>query len=561
MKELSQETRALIAFVLALLILLVWGKFYKPPAPPPRPPAGQTALHPVLAAQPAPAVPVTGAPAVGMKTAAQEQTIVVESTLYRVELSNRGGVVRSWQLKRYTDNQKPPHTLDLINAQAAQQLGGWPFSLALQDPQLEALANSALYQISPSASVLPAPADVTFDWSDGHLAVTKRLKFAQNYLIELDCSVSLDGKPLPCAIAWRSGFGDVTVYQAAQQVGVYYAAGGKLNLLPLKKLGVSGQTELRATQAGPLDYAGIEDKFFTAAFLPNAPGLELWHWALTREITADNKPEKEAVAEMAAGTESPGPFNVRVYVGPKALEQLSNQHPPLEDLVQFGWLGVIAKPLLDVLRWIYRYVPNYGWAIVLLTLAINMALFPLKVKSWHSMKNMAKVAPEVETIKQRYAKFSMSDPRKRKMNEEMMEVYKREGINPMGGCLPTLLQFPIWFAFYRMLGTAIELRHAPWILWIHDLSARDPFYILTVLMAITMYLMTKMTPQTITDPAQQKMMTLMPVMFGVMFFIFPVSCGLILYILTQNIVGIGQQWYLNRTEPLPAKGKGGGKKR
>ncbi len=250
-----------------------------------------------------------------------------------------------------------------------------------------------------------------------------------------------------------------------------------------------------------------------------------------------------------------------MYVGPKALEELSAQHPPLEELVQFGWLGIIAKPLLDVLRWIYRYVPNYGWAIVLLTLVINMALFPLKVKSWHSMKNVAKVAPEVEAIKQRYAKYSLSDPRKKKMNEEMMEVYKREGINPMGGCLPTLLQFPIWFAFYRMLGTAIELRHAPWILWVHDLSARDPFYILTVLMAITMYLMTKMTPQTITDPAQQKMMALMPLMFGVMFFVFPVSCGLILYILTQNIVGIGQQWYLNRTEPLPAKGKGGGKKR
>ena len=562
MKEFSQETRALFAFLLALVVLLVWGKFYKPPAPPPRPPAGQTAPHPAPSAtQPVPATQSAGAPTVAVKTESVEKTIVVESTFYRIELSNRGGVVRSWQLKKYKDDQKPPHTLDLVNAPAAQQLGGWPFSLALQDPQLEVRANAALYTITPSALALPAPADVTFEWSDGHLAVTKRLKFAQSYLIELEISVLLDGKPLPAAIAWRGGFGDTTVYQAAQQVGVFYATGGKLTLLPLKKLGVSDHPELRAAQAGPLDYAGIGDKFFTAAFLPNSPGMELWHWELSREFTVDNKQEKEAVAEMAAGAETPGPFSVRVYVGPKALEELSAQHPPLEELVQFGWLGIIAKPLLDVLRWIYRYVPNYGWAIVLLTLVINMALFPLKVKSWHSMKNMAKVAPEVEAIKQRYAKYSLTDPRKKKMNEETMELYKREGINPMGGCLPTLLQFPIWFAFYRMLGTAIELRHAAWILWVYDLSARDPFYILTILMTITMYLMTKMTPQTITDPAQQKMMALMPLMFGVMFFVFPVSCGLILYILTQNIVGIGQQWYLNRTEPLPAKGKSGGKKR
>ena len=563
MKELSNEARALIAFVLSLVIMLVWGHFYKPPPPPSKPPLTQAPQHlGTDANQPstASAAP-SAAPAIAPKAGTQEKTIVIESDLYRVELSNRGGVVRSWQLKKYTDDQNPPHTLDLVNAKAAQQLGGWPFSLALEDAKLEAQANSALFDVSPAQVSLPVPAEVDLEWSDGHLAVTKRLKFAHSYLLEAEVSVELDGRPLPATLAWRGGFGDTTVFQAAQQVNVFYSANAKLILLPAKKLGVPDHPNELYLQPGTMAYAGIEDKFFTAAFLPNRPSLALWHWARQREVFVDGKSTQELVPEMAAGSPAAGPLSVRVYVGPKDLNQLGALHPPLEELVQFGWFGVIAKPLLEILKWIYRYVPNYGWAIVILTLAINMALFPLKVKSWHSMKRMQKVAPQIEALKQKYAKYSMSDPRKKKMNEEMMALYKEEGVNPVGGCLPMLLQMPVWFALYRMLGSAIELRHAPWIWWIHDLSGRDPYFILTILMAATMWLMQKMTPVTTVDPAQQKMMVMMPVMFGAMFFIFPVSCGLVLYILTQNIVGIGQQWYLNRTEPLPVKGKGGGKKK
>jgi YidC/Oxa1 family membrane protein insertase len=555
-KEFSNETRALLAFVLSLLVLLVWSRYFKPPEPPPKPIPTSAELKSPPAEKQAPSVSAVAAlPVVAVETEKQEKTIVVESVLYRVELSNRGGVVRSWQLKKYKDDQKPPRTLDLVNAKAAEQLGGWPLSLALGDPKQESAANSVLYRVSPPETALKAPAEVTFEWSDGHFAVRKKLKFAESYVLELETSVALDGRPLPAAIAWRGGFGDTTVYQAALQVNVFYSAGGKLTLLPGKKLGASGHPEERALQTGPLDYTGIEDKFFTAAFLPGDSALQLLHWANERDVVQDEKPAKETVAQMAAGASTEGPFDVRVYVGPKDLTQLNGLHPPLEELVQFGWFGLIAKPLLEILKWIYRFIPNYGWAIIFVTLAINMALFPLKVKSWRSMQRMQKVAPEVEALKQKYAKYSMTDPRKRKMNEEMMAIYQREGINPMGSCIPMLLQFPVWIAFYRMLGSAIELRQAPWILWIHDLSGRDPYFILTILMALTMWLMQKMTPQTITDPAQQKMMTLMPVMFGGMFFFFPVSCGLVLYIFTSNLVGIGQQWYLNRTDPLPAKGR------
>ncbi len=184
-----------------------------------------------------------------------------------------------------------------------------------------------------------------------------------------------------------------------------------------------------------------------------------------------------------------------------------------------------------------------------------MVLLPLKIKTLKSGQKMQKVAPEIRTIQDRYKKYSMRDPRKAKMQEEIMAVYSREGINPLGGCLPQLVQLPIWYGLYRMLTYTIELRHAPWIGWIHDLSARDPYLILPILMALTMYLATKMTPMPSTDASQQRMMALMPIMFGGMFIIFPVASGLTLYILTTNVVAVAQQLYLNRKMPMPVPAK------
>jgi YidC/Oxa1 family membrane protein insertase len=244
---------------------------------------------------------------------------------------------------------------------------------------------------------------------------------------------------------------------------------------------------------------------------------------------------------------------VRMYIGPKDLGQLETLKPSLSELVNFGWMGPVAKPLLWVLQTLHTKVPNWGWCIVLMTLVINIAMFPLKMKSWRSMQKMQKVGPEIKQIQDRYKKYSMSDPRKKKMNEEVMAVYGREGINPMGSCLPMLFQMPIWWALWRVLNGAIELRHAPWLGWIHDLSAMDPYYILPIGMTIMMYLMTKMTPQTTVDPAQQKMMGLMPLFMGFIFF--RLSSGLNLYMFTSNLVGIGQQYYLNKTEPLPSRSK------
>ncbi|MGB0035899.1 MAG: membrane protein insertase YidC [Candidatus Acidiferrales bacterium] len=576
MKEISDQVRGVIFVVVAMLFFVVWSYFFKPPVTPPQQKPGpaaqtsptQTPAPPQTAAAPATAA---AAPAPTVAQASEEKTFVLESPLYRVELSNRGGVVRSWKLKKYFDDQKPPHALELVNVDAAQQLG-WPFSLILSDGQLETQANAALFKSeiaqaragaradAPLVAAIPAegahieaPAVVNFHWSDGHLDVTKQLKFNKDYELAVEVNVTLDGKPMPAAIAWRGGFGDQAVYKASTLVNVFYKLNGKLATLQSKNLGVPKNQGQSVVQAGPLEFTGIEDQFFCAAFLPDGTDLSLWHWTQDHNVTVDDKPASEPIAEMAAGSPLAVPVKMRVFVGPKDLDLLAREKPPLEELVQFGWFGIIAKPLLLILQWIQRYVPNWGWAIVVLTLIINMLMFPLKMKSWRSMQKMQKVMPEIRSIQDRYKKYSMSDPRKRKMNEEVTAIYQREGINPMGSCLPMLFQMPIWLALWRVLNGAIELRHASWIGWIKDLSAMDPYYILPIGMTITMYLTTKMTPQTSADPAQQKMMALMPLMMG--FFFFRLSSGLNLYMFTSNIVAVGQQLYLNRAEPLPAKGK------
>ena len=563
MQEMSEGRRALIAVAISLLIVIVWSHFYKPPAPQQQPKATAPISSTAPQEEENKAAPL-GAPTTPAKTAApaaaqaaEEKTVTVENSLYRVEFSNRGGVVRSWELKKYFDDKK--NVLDLVNTAAAKQLGEWPFSVLLSDAQMEARANSGLYVISPGDADLEAPADLTLHWSDGHLEITKKLEFSDSYEVRAEVTASLDGNALPVALAWRGGFGDTTVYQESQLVSVFYNEGGKLNVLPYKKLGVSGNAEQPMLRPGGVAYGGIEDQFFTAAFLPNGSSLNVWDWARQQNVSEDGKTSQEPVAEMAAGSATAGPADMRVFVGPKDLKILGYEKPPLEELVNFGWMSIIAKPLLWVLQWMYKYVPNYGWDIVLLTLAINTVLFPLKMSSWRSMQKMQRVGPEIRQIQDRYKKYSFNDPRKKKMNEEVMGVYNREGINPMGSCIPMIAQMPIWWALYRMLGGAIELRHAPWFWWVHDLSAHDPYYIIPIAMTITMYLMQKMTPTTTVDPTQQKMATYMPLMFGIFFF--RLSAGLNLYIFTSNLVGMAQQYYLNRTNPVPVKGGGGAQKK
>src|SRR5260221_6414599 len=566
--KFTPELRILVASLLSMAVILVWAKFFgpKPPVNPPqenRPAQVSTAPPGTTAPAITPAAPTQSkisaapTPAVPATADSQERTIVVENALYRVEFSNRGAVVKSWQLKNYKDDSKPKKTLDLVHPQAATEVGGWPFALVFDDPQLGTLANSGLYKISSDANSQEAPADLTFTWSDGHLQVTKKFHFDHSYTVSLETTVTNNGNHVMAGVAWLGGFGDLTVTNPVpvETVFTFYSEGGKLSTFAHKKL--EGPEKWGNVWQGGKEFTGIEDRYFTATFLPplNEPTpLQTRYWKVFHNIKdADGKDQSEPVPEIATATAAQN-MALRVYVGPKDYDDLKAMHPPLHSLVQFGYLEFIADPLFHGLKWLHKYVPNWGWAIVVLTLVINMLLFPLRISSYKTTLKMQRVAPEIKQIQEKYKKYSMRDPRKAEMNKEVMAVYSREKINPVGGCFQMFLQMPIWFGLNRALSYAIELRHTRW-LWIPDLASKDPYYILPVLVCVTMYLVSKMTPMTTTDPQQAQMMKIMPLTFSVMFIVFPFSSGLALYILTSSLVGIVQQWYLNRTHPLPAPAK------
>jgi YidC/Oxa1 family membrane protein insertase len=575
--KLTHELRIVVASLLSLVVILLWAKFFGP-KPPTNLPQGN---RPAQTA-PAPTTPGSGTPsaatpstnsaapsrgtmtsmsgvaqaAIPPKSEAQERTIVVENDLYRVEFSNRGAVVKSWQLKKYTDDSKPPRILDLVHPDAAQQTGGWPFAVALNDEQQESAANSALYQVSTPATNLHAPADAEFSWSDGHLEVTKRFHFDHTYVVRVETSAKFNGAPIVAGLSWLGGFGDLTVLNPApiDTVSVFYSENGKLTTIMAKKLDGAEKWPHGVWQGGK-DWTGIQDRYFTAVFLPPSgapPGsLEARYWKVFRTVQVDGKDTEEPVPQIQTAT-SAQPLALRVYVGPKDYDELKKMNPPLHSLVNFGWLEFIADPLFHGLKWLHSYIPNWGWAIVVLTLVINMLLFPLRISSYRTTLKMQRVAPEIKQIQEKYKKYSMRDPRKAEMNKEVMAVYSREKINPVGGCFQMFLQMPIWFGLNTVLRFAIEMRHARWFGWITDLSAKDPYYVLPIIMGLSMYLVSKMTPMTTTDPQQQMMMKIMPVTMAGLFMISPISSGLAVYILTSSLVGILQQWWLNRTHPLPA---------
>ena len=567
--KFSPELRILVASLLSMVVILLWAKYFGPkPAvnPPNQNQAAQTAPatpgNPANANAPSPAstpstVSAAIQPNVSVTSDSQERTVVVENELYRVEFSNRGAVVKSWQLKKYKDDSKPPQVLDVVHPQASSETNSWPMALVFDDPQLGTLANSGLYKISGDSTTLKAPADLTFTWSDGHLQVVKKFHFDDSYTADVETSVTNNGSPVRAGLAWLGGFGDLTVTNPipVETEYVFTSEGGKLDTLPHKKL--KNLSEIGNIWQGGKGWTGIEDRYFAAAFLPSltdpAP-LMARYWKGWHVVKVDGKDQSEPIPQIATAT-SASPMKLRVFVGPKDYDLLKKMQPPLHALVNFGWWEFISDPLFHGLKWLHNYIPNWGWSIVVLTLIINMVLFPLRISSYKTTMKMQRVAPEIKQIQDRYKKYKMNDPRKAEMNKEVMAVYSREGINPVGGCIPQLLQMPIWLGLYRALQGTIELRHAPWFGWITDLSAKDPYFILPLLMGLSMYLSSKMTPITTTDPQQAQMMKIMPIAMSGIFFIIPYPSGLAVYILTSGLVGVVQQWYLNRTHPLPAPAK------
>ncbi len=541
----SIQWRALLAFALSAAVLFLYQHYMTKNAPPPPPQpvktAGSAPAAPASAPAAAPARPVT--PPAGSVAAESEQTFVVETDNYLVALSNRGAVVTSWTLKKYQDDAGRP--LELVNTAAAAE-AGYPFHIVFRENAPAADLNQALYRAETSGGSgrLTAPVEVSFQWSDGTVQARKTFRFARNsYLVDVESHVAQGTTPLPHLLAWRGGFGDAAVLDAARWVKTFYfdPARGKVARL-----------EGKAAEKGPVLnegrylFAGVEDLYFAAAFLPAEPGrtLQLETTALQTGTARDSK--KQLFAGAAVGASGDNRF--QVYVGPKKLDLLRSVREPLAQLVDFGFFGFIAYPLFLMLEWIHRYVPNFGWAIVVLTVFINFVLFPLKLKSMKSMKKMQKLQPLIKHINDKYKGMSLRDPKRQEQNQEVMALYQKYGVNPLGGCLPMLLQLPFFFAFYTVLTVTIEMRHASW-LWVKDLSSPEQYMfgflrILPILMIATQFWYQKMTPATTADPAQQKMMQFMPLIMG--FFFYSLSSGLVLYWLTGNLIGIAQQWFINR---------------
>jgi YidC/Oxa1 family membrane protein insertase len=297
--------------------------------------------------------------------------------------------------------------------------------------------------------------------------------------------------------------------------------------------------------SGQFSFVGIEDAYFTAVFLPGDKA------SVEQTTYADAVPNAEGKDEkrVGVGVGGEGLNALSLFVGPKDTDLLRKVNPKLEQVVDWGFFGVIAKPLFLVLNWTSEHLAgNYGWSIVLVTLAINILLFPLKITSMKSSKKMQALQPQIKAINDKYKGISMKDPRKTEQNQEVMDLYKKNGVNPVGGCLPMLLQLPFLWAFYKVLSVAIEMRGSHW-LWVTDLSQPESLaiHLLPIMLVVTQFAMQRMTPQPGVDPAQAKMMMFMPLMFGYMFYF--ASAGLVLYWLTGNVVGIVQQWLLNRTMP------------
>jgi YidC/Oxa1 family membrane protein insertase len=563
-QEPGMERRLLLVFALTFIVILLFQpilKKYTPQPPahsnsqttqapnqsssPANPPAGENGPAAPPAAPPVPNSPLP------VKQAAAESEIVVENGLYRIVFTNRGGQVKSWVLKKWDDEKGKP--LDLVDHSAAAKYG-YPLSLWTYDETLRNKLTTVLYVSSADGgSTLNAPTELSFEYSDGDTFVRKTFKFYDSYVVDVDTLVRQNGTQVTAFPMWPSGFGGETTPASYALTQVAYQDDSSVQRLSIKK--VSGGN----TISGPFQWAGVSEQYFAAVFLPQDPQtaalVTLRNQIQVPHNASDPKSALDRVDILGAAVGNlKGPSVLRLYVGPKALSDLEavsvpgivGASPDLRAVVDFGWLGLIARPLFLWLKWTYNHiVPNWGWAILLQTLIINLALLPLRFSQMKSMLKMQRVAPQIKSIQEKYKKYSLRDPRKAEMNNEISALYKKEGVNPLGGCLPMLLPLLLLWPYYRMLTVAMDLRHAPW-LWIHDLSAPDPHYILPICIVITMFFMQRMTPQAGMDPAQQRMMNIMmPVMLGYISFNLPAGLGL--YWAAGQVFGIAQQSMMNRT--------------
>jgi len=561
------DKRTLLAIVLSIVVLFIYQNFFAPkPAQQPAPAKQEAAVAPQALPQP-PAATEKGTPApavlpaaTGRTVAAQaatgtEKDIVVENSLYRAVFTTRGAALKSFQLKQYqTDLENNEDLVDIFyrligrgpeKSKAQSRLielvhvaEGMPRPLAASFPDSTVnVPEGGFYEADVSAINLTAgsgPRRLTFNQTyPGEIRIEKIFTFhPDRFNFDLEVHLhNLAGAPL-------NQKGGLTWYQYVDPKAPTdsYGHDGPVSYIA-KNIDRPEVGKMEADKVvGPdVSWGGFESKYFIASLIPQNPSLT--SFGMSRDsgnlIAVSLKGPKNVIPSGQSGA-----FNYSVYLGPKDYNILKAQNIGLENAIDFGdWLKWLAIPLLITLKFLYGYVHNYGIAIIILTVLIKLIFWPLGNKSYKSMKEMQKLQPKMAALREKYKDD------KARLSQESMALYKTHKVNPLGGCLPMLVQIPVFFGLYKALLYAIELRHSPFFWWIQDLSAKDPYYITPIVMGATMFIQQKMTP-TGADPMQAKIMLFMPVIFTFMFLNFP--SGLVIYWLFNNVISIAQQVYINK---------------
>ncbi len=470
-----------------------------------------------------------GAPSSPISPSTAEQTVMIETDLVRVELSNRGGVIRSWELKRY--HTSPPESKPVQLVYHGGKFKG-PLSLTVPNADLDRTIREGLYNIEKDFTKLDAAhpvGHVTMQFHDSatHVGVEKRLTFHHDSYI-VDVSFAVEGVTEAYDVGLGTNFGIVEWGDGF--IGVI----GSASRVDDKIEKETPEKELE--WKGAVQWVALQDKYFISVLLPKGA------------VSALAKTEGEKI--VAAGVRMAGAgvstaVALQLYAGPKEYDTLRSMNVGLEDMIDFGWfifgswsvVKSVAKPIFYVLRFINEYTYNYGVTIIILTLGIKLLFVPLQYKSYKSMKMMKLIQPKIVAVQEKY-----KGDRDR-LNKELMKLYREQKVNPLGSFLPIFLQMPVFIALFNVLYMTIDLRQAPFMLWVTDLSLQDPYYVLPVLMGVSMFIQQKITPTTM-DPTQAKIMLILPVGLTFLFINFP--AGLVLYWLTNNVLTITQQVLTDR---------------
>jgi len=553
-----ETRRFIIALSLSLLVFLAYARFFAPQ--PPEKPVGPitslaTATQQAEPSKQTSSRPRSGVPAGAIIPASVGKDIVIETDFVTVVLNTAGGVIKSWELKQYQEGDKTQMGLGVlykkltgtakVEKKPRKELGrvqlisaheniasgefSAPLTLVPLDKALAGVAQVA-YRSSVERIVLdkntPSRVVVLTYTGPGGISIEKRLTFYYNeYKVDMEIrTLGIDGYTL--ALGTDFGLADKTSDDASGRVGVVAMLDG--GLVTEKLDSIKGEVQ----HAGVIEWFGQEDKYFTAALLINSPGV----------ITSTRKTEPKETGDLLdtrlTVKDKIDERKYTLYAGPKSSSLLQAQGHGLERMIDYGWFGILAKPMFWLMQQFYVISRNYGIAIILLTIVVRLLLFYPSLKSATSMEEMKKLQPQMTELREKFKK----DPSR--MNQEIMKLYKDHKVNPLGGCLPMLLQLPFFVALYNVLSVSIELRQSPFIsFWIKDLSVFDPFYILPVLMGVSMIFTMKMTSTTV-DPQQQKIMTFMNIAFIFMFAWLP--AGLLLYITLSNVLSIVQQLYVRK---------------